>query len=56
MSDYYRTHFSPQQLKAVNDTINCYKKGNIKWLILLAQMQSGKTDAFLLIACGTQDY
>jgi hypothetical protein len=51
MSDYYRTHFSPQQLKAVNDTIDTYKEGNIKWLILLAQMQSGKTDAFLLIAC-----
>jgi hypothetical protein len=51
MSDYYRTHFSPQQLKAVNDAIDTYEKGNIKWLILLAQMQSGKTDAFLLIAC-----
>ena len=48
---HYQYHFSPQQLKAVELAIDTYKEGKLNWLVLLAQMQSGKTDAFLLIAC-----
>jgi hypothetical protein len=48
---YYKTHFSPQQLEAVDFAIKTFKQGNVSWVILLAQMQSGKTDVFLLIAC-----
>jgi hypothetical protein len=48
---YYKSHFSAQQLKAVDLAINTFNDGMFRWVILLAQMQSGKTDAFLLIAC-----
>lgn len=48
---YYKSHFSAQQLKAVDSAIKTFKEGKASWVILLAQMQSGKTDAFLLIAC-----
>jgi len=48
---YYKSHFSAQQLEAVDLAIKTFKQSNISWVILLAQMQSGKTDAFLLIAC-----
>lgn len=48
---YYKTHFSPQQLETLDSVIKTFKRGNVNWVILLAQMQSGKTDVFLLIAC-----
>lgn len=50
-TSYFKSHFSPQQLEAVGSAIEVFKQGKCNWVILLAQMQSGKTDAFLLIAC-----
>ena len=44
-------HFSQQQLKASNEAIENFVKGTALWGILLAQMQSGKTDTYLRIAC-----
>ncbi len=43
--------FSIQQLTAKNEAIESFHKNASRWSILLAQMQSGKTNAFLLIAC-----
>ena len=43
--------FSEQQLKAANEAIEAFKRDAINWVILLAQMQSGKTETYLLIAC-----
>jgi hypothetical protein len=51
LSNYYKTHFSSQQINAAKQAIEEYKQGKYNWIILLAQMQSGKTDTFLLIAC-----
>jgi hypothetical protein len=51
LSNYYKTHFSPEQIKAAEQAIEEYKQGKYNWIILLAQMQSGKTDVFLLISC-----
>lgn len=48
---HYETHFSTQQIKACHDVIETFAKGEQRWCVLLAQMQSGKTDTFLLIAC-----
>ena len=50
-NSYYKTNFSTQQLKAVTKTIDGYTTGKYNWSILFAQMQSGKTDTFLFIAC-----
>jgi hypothetical protein len=47
----YNKIFSEQQLKAAHDAISMYRDGRTNWVILLAQMQSGKTETFLFIAC-----
>ena len=47
--------FSQQQLKASNEAIDNFVKGAALWGILLAQMQSGKTDTYLRIACELLD-
>lgn len=43
--------FSEQQILAVTLAIEAFRRDVIRWVILLAQMQSGKTEAYLLIAC-----
>lgn len=43
--------FSKQQLDACAEAITAYCAENTRYGILLAQMQSGKTETFLLIAC-----
>ncbi len=43
--------FSQQQLTASNDAIDNFRRGTALWGILLAQMQSGKTETYLRIAC-----
>ena len=43
--------FSIQQITAVEDAMNAFRRKVEPWVILLAQMQSGKTETFLLIAC-----
>ena len=43
--------FSNQQLVAKEDAVKAFRLEAICWVILLAQMQSGKTETFLLIAC-----
>ncbi|NDA63624.1 MAG: hypothetical protein EBX50_16565 [Chitinophagia bacterium] len=48
-------NFSQQQLKASNEAIENFVKGAALWGILLAQMQSGKTDTYLRIACELLD-
>jgi hypothetical protein len=40
---------SSRQLKAGKRILRIYKKGKISWVVLLAQMQSGKTDAYLFV-------
>jgi hypothetical protein len=47
----YNKIFSEQQMKAAHDAISMYRDGRTNWVILLAQMQSGKTETFLFIAC-----
>ena len=47
----YNKIFSEQQLKAAHNAISMYRDGRTNWVILLAQMQSGKTETFLFIAC-----
>jgi hypothetical protein len=47
--------FSQQQLKASNEAIDNFVKGAALWGILLAQMQSGKTDTYLRIGCELLD-
>lgn len=42
--------FSEQQLLAANQTVEAFSRLNFGWVILLAQMQSGKTETFLLAA------
>jgi hypothetical protein len=42
--------FSPQQMKAAEEALQAFISGS-HWIILLAMMQSGKTETFLLIAC-----
>jgi len=43
--------FSEQQILAAKDAIEAFRRLMYAWVILLAQMQSGKTETFLLIAC-----
>jgi hypothetical protein len=43
--------FSEQQLLAAHEAIDHFTSSRTNWVILLAQMQSGKTETFLLIAC-----
>jgi len=43
--------FSTQQIAAAEQALSHFVDSNSRWVILLAQMQSGKTDTFLLIAC-----
>jgi hypothetical protein len=40
---------SSQQLKAGKKILRIYKKGKISWVVLLAQMQSGKTETYLFV-------
>ncbi len=43
--------FSQQQLTASTSAIDNFRRGTALWGILLAQMQSGKTETYLRIAC-----
>lgn len=43
--------FSEQQIVAAKDVIESFRRLMYFWVILLAQMQSGKTETFLLVAC-----
>lgn len=43
--------FSTQQLNASNEVVNIFEATIYRWGILLAQMQSGKTETYLRIAC-----
>lgn len=45
--------FSEQQKLAASKAIEAFKRDGdaINWVILLAQMQSGKTETYLLVAC-----
>ena len=43
--------FSRQQLSAVQEAVEAYRERIHCWVTLLAPMQSGKTETFLLIAC-----
>lgn len=44
-------HFSEQQEQSANLAIEAFRRNVISWVILLAQMQSGKTETYLLVAC-----
>lgn len=45
--------FSEQQINAGLEIIKCFQEDylNFRWAILLAQMQSGKTETYLFICC-----
>ena len=43
--------FSEQQTISANLAIDAFRRNMISWVILLAQMQSGKTETYLFIAC-----
>jgi hypothetical protein len=43
--------FSEQIIEAAENIISALVRGNIFWAILVAQMQSGKTDTYLLACC-----
>jgi hypothetical protein len=43
--------FSDKQISGANEAIEAFRRDVIRWVILLAQMQSGKTETYLLIAC-----
>ena len=47
------TDFSNEQIEAGKKIINCFMEdpNGVRWVILLAQMQSGKTDTFLFVCC-----
>jgi hypothetical protein len=47
------TDFSNEQIEAGKKIINCFIEdpNGIRWVVLLAQMQSGKTDTFLFVCC-----
>lgn len=53
----YRTEpqltLSEQQIGAAQEIIKCFQEDflNFRWAILLAQMQSGKTETYLFICC-----
>ena len=44
---------SNEQIAAGLEIINCFweKPTNLRWVILFAQMQSGKTETYLFICC-----
>jgi len=48
---YDEYSFSRQQFSGYTDAINAYINGGLRWVILLAQMQSGKTETYLFICC-----
>ncbi len=43
--------FSTQQIQASNEVIGIFEASMYRWGMLLAQMQSGKTETYLRIAC-----
>jgi hypothetical protein len=43
--------FSRRQVTAGRELIDSFKIGITSWIILLAQMQSGKTETYLLVCC-----
>ena len=47
------TDFSNEQIEAGKKIIKCFIEdpNGIRWVVLLAQMQSGKTDTFLFVCC-----
>ena len=47
------TDFSNEQIEAGKKIINCFMEdpNGVRWVVLLAQMQSGKTDTFLFVCC-----
>jgi hypothetical protein len=49
--EYDPTKLSPQQLKTGQEIVQAIISGNNRWLILLAQMQSGKTETYLFVCC-----
>lgn len=54
-TDYVNKKFSPQQIQAINSCFESYTQGstisdvNARYAVLMAQMQSGKTDVFLAV-------
>lgn len=48
---YNPTLLSPQQIQAGNEIVHCFMEdpSGIRWAVLLAQMQSGKTETFLFV-------
>ena len=50
-SPYDCTRFSEQQITAAKEVIQHFEDGPSRWVMLFAQMQSGKTDTFLLVGC-----
>lgn len=48
---YNPNEFSEQQISAALEVIAHFKEGPSRWVMLFAQMQSGKTDTFLLVGC-----
>jgi len=44
---------SNQQIQAGNEIIECFinDPNGIRWVVLLAQMQSGKTETYLFVCC-----
>ena len=51
--DYDAAALSKEQIKAGKEIINCFitDPNGIRWTILLAQMQSGKTETYLFVCC-----
>jgi hypothetical protein len=45
------THFSFEQLSAGSVAISSFLAGLVRWCMLIAQMQSGKTETYLFICC-----
>ena len=43
--------FSQEQVRAGREIIDLIKSGSTSWVILLAQMQSGKTETYLFVCC-----
>jgi len=49
--EYDPTKLSPRQLKTGKEIVDAIISGNTRWIILLAQMQSGKTETYLFVCC-----
>ena len=51
LDNYKNKCFSPQQIKAIDECTNSYMEENYRYVMLNAEMQSGKTDIFIATGC-----